>query len=98
MSGNHANTQGALQHQVDGDHYKAMAIQPVEYIHANGLGFCEGAIVKYVSRWRQKGGLKDLEKIKHFVDLLIELECRRAPVGVSALAPEQLDLFPEARE
>jgi hypothetical protein len=51
-----------------------MAIQPVEYIHRNGLGFIEGCVVKYVSRWRVKGGVEDLRKARHFIDLLIELE------------------------
>jgi hypothetical protein len=64
----------ALKVQVGGAHYKNMAIQPVEYIHANKLSFIEGAVVKYVSRWRDKGGVKDLEKARHFLDLLIQLE------------------------
>lgn len=66
----------ALSTQVGGDHYKKLKIQPVQYIHANGLGFIEGSIVKYITRWREKGGVRDLEKIKHFVDLLIELESK----------------------
>jgi hypothetical protein len=41
---------------------------------ANGLNACETAIVKYISRWREKGGVEDLEKIKHYVDLLIALD------------------------
>lgn len=65
---------GALDVQVGGSHYKDMAIQPVEYIHRNGLGFCEGCVIKYVSRWRAKGGIKDLEKARHFLDLLIQME------------------------
>lgn len=64
----------ALDVQVDGGHYKGMTIQPVEYIHANKLGYFEGNVIKYVSRWRSKGGVKDLEKAKHYIDLLIELE------------------------
>lgn len=64
----------ALDVQVAGDHYKNMAIQPVQYIHRNGLGFCEGSIIKYVSRWRGKNGLQDLKKARHFLDLLIEME------------------------
>lgn len=63
-----------LEVQVDGSHYKGKAIQPVVYIHANKLNFLEGCIVKRITRWRDKGGFKDLEKIKHEVDLLIELE------------------------
>lgn len=63
-----------LEVQVGGGHYKALKIQPIEYIHANDLPFCEGNVVKYITRWKEKGGLKDLEKVKHYVDLLIELE------------------------
>ena len=71
-----ANGTSALDVQVAGNHYKNLKIQPVEYIHANGIPFIEGCIIKYASRWRDKGGIKDLEKIKHFVDLLIELETK----------------------
>lgn len=68
----------ALETQVAGSHYKDLKIQPVEYIHANNIPFIEGSIIKYATRWRDKGGIKDLEKIKHFVDLLIELESKCA--------------------
>jgi len=64
----------ALDIQEGGGHYKSKAIQPIQYIHANNLGFLEGCIVKRITRWRDKDGLKDLLKIKHEVDLLIELE------------------------
>jgi hypothetical protein len=64
----------ALDVQVAGDHYKKLAIQPVQYIHANGIGYFEGNVIKYVSRWRDKGGIADLEKAKHYIELLIELE------------------------
>jgi hypothetical protein len=70
----------ALASQVAGNHYKDKKIQPVEYIHANGLGFLEGCIVKRITRWRDKPAesrFQDLEKIKHEVDLLIELESRK---------------------
>lgn len=70
------NPPSALDMQVAGGHYLKMKIQPVEFIHANGIPFIEGCIIKYAARWRNKGGIKDLEKIKHFVDLLIELEAR----------------------
>lgn len=64
----------ALDKQSGGSHYKSRAIQPIQYIHANKLPFIEGSIVKYITRWKDKGGLQDLLKIKHYVDLLIELE------------------------
>lgn len=66
----------ALQKQVGGSHYKDLTIQPIEYIHANKLGFCEANVVKYVSRWRAKNGIADLEKAKHYLELLIELETK----------------------
>ena len=64
----------ATQRQVGGDHYKNMAIQPVKYIHANGIPFIEGCVIKYISRWRSVGGIQDLRKAIHFIELLIELE------------------------
>lgn len=63
-----------LDVQVGGGHYKDLKIQPVEYIHANKLDYCEANVVKYITRWRDKGGKKDLEKAKHYIDLLIQLE------------------------
>ena len=64
----------ALDNQVGGNHYKSKAMQPIEYIMANQMDFCEGSIVKYITRWKQKGGVEDLRKIKHYVDFLIERE------------------------
>ena len=64
----------ASDKQVDGNHYKGLAIQPTEFIAKNKIPFIEGNIIKYACRWREKGGIKDLEKIKHYVDLLIEYE------------------------
>lgn len=68
----------ALDKQVSGNHYKDLPIQPVEYIHANAIGYFEGNVIKYVSRWRKKNGIADLEKAKHYIELLIELETRNA--------------------
>jgi hypothetical protein len=68
----------ALDDQVGGDHYKKLKIQPIEYIHANQIGYMEGNVIKYVSRWKDKNGIKDLEKAKHYIDLLIELEAKNA--------------------
>ena len=68
----------ALDKQVAGNHYKDLPIQPVEYIYANALGYFEGNVVKYISRWRKKNGIADLEKAKHYIELLIQLENRNA--------------------
>ena len=64
----------ALSKQIDGSHYKDMTIQPIIYIYANKIPFIEGNIIKYVSRWKNKNGIKDLEKARHLIDMLIEFE------------------------
>jgi hypothetical protein len=69
----------ALDRQIAGNHYKTMMIQPLEYALANNLGICEHAVVKYVSRWRDKGGVDDLRKAAHYIEILIERET--APEG-----------------
>ena len=60
--------------QVAGTHYKDKAIQPWDYIIANDLGYLEGNIVKYVSRWKDKGGVDDLKKAQHYLAKLIETQ------------------------
>jgi len=77
----HEGDMTALNKQVAGNHYKDQPIQPVEYIHANAIGYFEGNVIKYVSRWRKKNGIADLEKAKHYIELLIELESRKADAG-----------------
>lgn len=67
--------------QIGGDHYTRQKIQPIEYIWANDLGFSEGNIIKYATRWRYKGGIKDLEKLVHHGNLLIEEARRREAAG-----------------
>ena len=67
-------SESPLTTQVAGSHYKDLKIQPVEYIHANNLGYAEGNVIKYVTRWRKKDGRRDLEKARHYIDLLLELE------------------------
>jgi hypothetical protein len=63
-----------LKKQIGGKHYKNMKIQVVEFCHKNGIGYLEGNVIKYVCRYRQKGGLKDLEKAKHYIEILLEFE------------------------
>ena len=65
---------GALREQVGGDHYSKLAIQPVEYINKNNLTYLQGNVIKYITRYKDKNGLQDLQKAKHYVEMLIELE------------------------
>lgn len=68
------NTESALAQQVGGNHYKDFAIQPVEFIHRNNIPYIEGCCIKYLCRWRNKNGLEDLKKARHYLDILIEME------------------------
>lgn len=65
--------------QVGGDHYASKDIQPWDYITSNNLPFLEGNIVKYITRWRDKGGVQDLHKARHYLDKLLEIEQAKAP-------------------
>lgn len=67
------SNKAATNKQVGGSHYQ-LPIQPIEYILANGLGYCEANVVKYVSHWRNKGGIQDLKKAIHYLEMLIEQE------------------------
>ena len=62
----------ASETQVGGEHYKRLTIQPWQFIRANKLPFGEGNVIKYVCRHHHKGGREDLEKAKHYIDLIIE--------------------------
>lgn len=60
----------ARDKQVGGDHYKSMKIQPSEFIVANDLGWFEGNAVKYICRYKLKGGKQDIDKAIHYLELL----------------------------
>lgn len=66
--------QCASSYQIGGNHYQKMAIQPIDFIMKNHLNFSEGNIVKYLCRYKLKGGVEDLKKVRHYLDFLIE-EC-----------------------
>ena len=58
--------------QVGGNHYKKYKIQPIEFIIKNNIGFVEGNVIKYILRFKEKGGVEDLLKAKHYIELLID--------------------------
>lgn len=64
----------ASERQVNGTHYKNLAIQPSDYIVGNDLGWFEGNAVKYITRHRAKGGKQDILKAIHYLELLLERE------------------------
>ena len=63
-----------LKTQVGGNHYKDFPIQPIEFIHRNGLSYLVGNIIKYVVRYKMKNGVEDLKKAQHYLEILIHLE------------------------
>ena len=67
-------TSDALAHQEGGNHYKGLAIQPVEFITANKLSFLEGCVIKRVCRHRSKNGAEDIRKAIHELELILQLE------------------------
>ena len=67
----------ANEEQVGGEHYKNKAIQPWDYIVSNNLGYLEGCVVKYVSTYKEKGGMQDLEKAAHYLQKLMEVQSER---------------------
>ena len=60
--------------QIGGNHYKDMKIQPLDFIIQNEIPYIEGNIIKYVSRYKAKNGLQDLEKAMHYLEILIDNE------------------------
>jgi hypothetical protein len=65
---------GSTNEQVGGSHYKDMPIQPIEFIVANDIPYREANVIKYIVRWRNKNGLEDLMKARHYIDMLIDNE------------------------
>jgi hypothetical protein len=64
----------ANDRQVAGVHYKVRKHEPWDVIVDWDLGYLDGNAVKYLSRWRLKGGIQDLHKARHYIDKLIEIE------------------------
>jgi len=69
----HRATLKATDKQIGGKHYKEYKIQPIEFIMKNKLSFIQGNVIKYICRYKNKNGIEDLEKIKHYCDLAIDL-------------------------
>lgn len=80
-----------LKVQVGGSHYKEGSIQPAEYAHANALDPIQRDIVKYITRFRDKGGISDLKKIVHYTQILSFQEYGRT-ISVHPETGEVIDL------
>lgn len=69
----------SLNKQVAGEHYKSMAIQPMEYSMLNNLDACQHTAIKYITRFRAKNGLEDLDKAIHCIEMLKEFYKNEQP-------------------
>ena len=58
--------------QIGGNHYRKYKLQPSRFVTENKLLYPEGCVIKYILRHQDKGGKQDLEKAKHFIDMIIE--------------------------
>lgn len=72
--------------QVGGTHYLFKSVQPWDAMqswmsHEEFAGFLRGNAIKYLARYKEKGGLEDLRKSQHYLEKLIELEskCEQLP-------------------
>ena len=84
----------AYKKQIGGSYYLKMKIQPSEFINKNNLPFAEGNAIKYICRHANKGEVQDLEKAKHYIDMIIERdypdtpEIRPLPEGFTLTPPK----------
>lgn len=81
----------ANERQVGGTHYQS-EVQHWDYVVANNIPYLEATIIKYLTRWRKKNGLEDLEKAKHYFDKLMEVEIARTGSVVTLPAPRKAGL------
>lgn len=72
LDGDYEDLHSQLDRQVGGNHYKEMAIQPIDYILSNNLSWCEGNAIKYITRHKLKGQRADIEKAIHYLQILLE--------------------------
>lgn len=70
-----------LDTQVGGGHYKDMAIQPVEFIHANGMDYLSANVIKYISRHKRKNGAEDVRKAIHYCQLILKMDYNDGEAG-----------------
>jgi len=68
------NLKNVMERQEGGNHYKGMAIQPIEFCQKNQLNYCESNAIKYICRHRKKNGAEDIRKAIHNLQILLELE------------------------
>jgi hypothetical protein len=87
----------ANERQVGGSHYAA-GLQHWDLIERYGLGYLEGCATKYLTRWRKKNGVQDLEKAGHYTQKLLELAKEKVRPPRGCVPEDVLVRFFEANE
>jgi hypothetical protein len=67
----------ANQKQIGGDHYKGRPVEPWDFIEEHDIPFLEACAIKYLTRWKNKGGLADLDKAVHFMEKVLEIKIEK---------------------
>lgn len=91
----------ANKKQVGGEHYRGAAYQHWDWCVENNLGYLEGQVTKYLSRWRKKNGRQDLEKALHYAEKLVEvgyLRCTQKPYRLNRVKVKGLPLMTQLYE
>lgn len=83
----------AFDEQIGGGHYKNLKIQPMEYALANDLNYGQANSIKYITRYKHKNGIEDLEKAKHCIDLLIEYEKKKIEDSINHFSKHIISAF-----
>jgi hypothetical protein len=60
-----------MSDQVGGNHYRNKSIEPIQYIMQNKIGYCEGNVIKYVTRHEEKGGAEDIRKAIQYLKFIL---------------------------
>lgn len=84
----------ANEKQINGDHYKSMSIQPSEFIVRNNIPWLEANAIKYLCRHSKKGGIVDLEKAKHYIELAMDEYYTNKPVAPAVVRDGAYDNTP----
>ena len=70
--------------QIGGAHYKRYGdLQPWDVVLKWNLGYLEGTALKYIARWKDKGGIDDIKKAIHFLEKLVEEETKNGTINYS---------------
>lgn len=86
----------AIEKQIGGSHYKSLPYQPIILIDRLELDYFSGNVLKYLCRYKQNDGIRDLEKARHYCELAKELNVIK--FSPSTLDTEEVEDFVRINE